>query len=333
MEPEVSNAVSDRATIILAAGKSTRMNSDLPKVLHEVCGQPMLAYTLDAARDAGVDRLIVVVGHGKDEVISRFGDTDDVQWVEQVEQYGTGHAVQCARDALAGFSGSVLVIAGDMPLVRRETLARLLQTRESRGDSLTLATAVLADPTGYGRIVRDGAGKLSAIVEERECTKEQREIREVNPSYYCFDSKRLFESLDKIKPDNAKGEYYLTDAIAFLRKSGDGVSAIHAIGADEAVGINSRFDLAEVGRAMQDRIQVALMANGVTIIDPDNTWIEFGATIGKDTVVYPFTFIATGATIGTRCRVGPFAHVGAGEVIDDGSEVARGSMVHGVCGS
>ncbi len=126
MEPEVSTAVSDRATIILAAGKSTRMNSDLPKVLHDVCGRPMLSYAVDAARDAGVDRLIVVVGHGKDEVISRFGDVDDVQWVEQVEQYGTGHAVQCARDALDGFSGSVLVIAGDMPLVRRETLAALL---------------------------------------------------------------------------------------------------------------------------------------------------------------------------------------------------------------
>ncbi len=315
--------MAETAAIILAAGKSTRMRSDLPKVLHEICGRPMLGYVLSACRLACVDRIIAVVGHGKDQVIDRFSADLDVTWVEQVEQNGTGHAVQVCRDALEGFDGSVLVVAGDMPLLRRETVIELLESREESGDALALATTVLDDPTGYGRIIRDGDGKLEAIVEHRDCSKEQREVFEVNPSYYCFDARRLFGTLDEIKPSADTGEVYLTDAVKALRDGGEGVSAVTSVPAEDAMGINTRLDLARAARAMEDRIQLRLMNEGVTIVDPDNTWIEADVSIGRDSVVYPFSFVGVGATIGEGCRVGPYACVEAGEVVDDGTAVKQ----------
>jgi bifunctional UDP-N-acetylglucosamine pyrophosphorylase/glucosamine-1-phosphate N-acetyltransferase len=322
--------LSEVAAIVLAAGKSTRMMSDLPKVLHEICGRPMLAYVLNACRAAGVDRLIAVVGHGKEQVIERFAAEHDVVWVEQTEQRGTGHAVLCCREALKGFTGSVLVIAGDMPLVRREALAELIEAREQSGDALTLATTMLDEPTGYGRIVRDSAGRLEAIVENRDCNEVQRAIHEVNVSYYCFDAERLFAALKKVEPEATKGEYYLTDTIRILRAGGHGVSASVKVAPEDALGINSRIDLAVVGRAMQDRLQRALVEEGVTIVDPDNTWIEADVSVGAETTIYPFTFIGAGATIGERSRIGPFACVRPGETLNDGAVVgptARNGVV------
>ena len=309
------------AAVILAAGKSTRMQSDLPKVLHEICGRPMLEHVLQACRLAGVDRILVVIGHGKKQVLERFGGADDLTFVEQTEQKGTGHAVLCTRDALADFDGSVLVIAGDMPLVRRESLVELLHARAESGDAATLATTVLEDPTGYGRIIRDAEGKLEAIVEERDCAPEQREIREVNPSYYCFERSALFETLERLQPNETKGEYYITDVVAQLRAAGRPVSALETLPAEEATGINARIDLALVGRLMQDRIQYTLLDEGVTIVDPDNTWIEAGVSIGADTMIYPFSFIGAEARIGSGCRIGPFAHV------PRGAQVANGAVV------
>ena len=317
----------ESAAIILAAGKSMRMKSALPKVLHEVCGRPMLAYVLDACRDAGLDHLHVVVGHEKERVMEAFADDrrasgdPKLTWTVQEEQKGTGHAVMCCRDQMADFSGSVLVIAGDMPLVRRETLAGLLESRAETGDAVTLATTILEDPAGYGRIIRDGEGRLEAIVEHRDCTAKQKEIREVNPSYYCFDRAKLFDALDQISPDNDKGEYYITDVVHILRDAGAGVSAVASVAAEDAVGVNSRLDLALVSRAMQDRIQLVHMEEGVTIVDPDNTWIESGATIGVDTVVYPFTFIERGATVGRGCTIGPFVRVCGDESVPEGGEI------------
>ncbi len=312
--------MSELAAIVLAAGKSTRMKSELPKVLHEVCGQPMLAYVLNACRLAGVDRPIVVIGYGKDEVMRRFAAETDLIWVDQTEQKGTGHAVLCCREAIEGCQeeGSILVIAGDMPLIRRETLANLVESRTRSGHAVTLATTLLDEPTGYGRIVRDAQGGLEAIVEEADCTPEQRQICEVNPSYYCFDPKRLLEALDEMKPTGAKGEYYVTDVVRILRTKGHAVSAEVTVPGEDAMGINSRLDLAVVNRVMQDRIQLALMNEGVTIVDPDNTWIEAEVSIGRESVIYPFTVIGTGATIGEGCRIGPFARVGIGEMIEDG---------------
>lgn len=325
--------MSETAAIILAAGKSARMKSDLPKVLHEVCGQPMLGYVIDVCRLAGAERVIVVVGHGKKQIRRRFEGQGDTQWVEQAEQKGTANAVLCCRKLLTGFSGSILVIAGDMPLVKRVTLAGLVEARERSGDALMLATTVLDEPSGYGRIVRDGEGRLEAIVEECDCTRKQRELREVNPSYYCFDAKRLFEALDRVEPGAKKGEYYLTDVVRVLSQAGHGVSASVQVPPEEAMGVNSRLDLAMVNRVMQDRIQARLMNEGVTIVDPDNTWIESDVSAGRETIVYPFSVIGAGATIGKRCRIGPFARVDGGAVVEDGSAVGPAECVSGVAAS
>ena len=297
------------------------MNSIRPKILHEICGRPMLAYVLGACRLAGASRLVVVVGHGRDEVTARFDSQSDVTWVEQAAQKGTGHAVLCCREALQDYSGSVLVVAGDMPLVRRETLAGLVEERERSGVALTLATTVLDDPTGYGRIVRDSAGRLKAIVEQRNCTPKQRKIREVNPSYYCFEAGALFEAVERVKCDSAKGEFYLTDTVSVLRRMKREVSAVISVGPEDSMGINSRLDLATVGRVMQDRIQLALMNDGVTIVDPDNTWIESDVVIGCETMIYPYVFIGAGATVGEGCRIGPFARIAGGQTVEDGAVV------------
>jgi len=247
--------MSEVAAVILAAGRSTRMKSDLPKVLHEVCGRPMLAYVVDACEQAGVGRVLLVVGHGKEKVVETFGDRGLCSFVEQAEQKGTGHAVLCCREALSGFAGRVLVIAADMPLVRGETLTKLLAENTRTGHAITLATTVLDEPAGYGRIVRDRAGDLLGIVEHNDCTPEQREIHEVNPSYYCFDGRLMFEALGQVGNANAKGEYYITDAVRILIEQGRGGGAIPAVPPEEAMGINSRADLALVARRMQDRIQ------------------------------------------------------------------------------
>lgn len=305
------------AAIILAAGKSTRMVTDLPKVLHEVCGRPMLAYVVDACRVAGVERIICVVGYRKDDIIRAFAGENDLVFVEQKEQKGTGHAAMVCRDALKDFTGNVMVIAGDMPLVRTETLSLLMETHSNQNSAVTLATAVLDDASGYGRIIRDKYGNLEGIVEHSDCTPEQLQIREVNPSYYCFDKNLLFEALDQIQPNNVKGEYYITDALKILIRGGHRALAITAVAAEDAMGVNSRLELAEVGRLMQNRIQRKLMLSGVTIVDPPNTWIDVRAEFGQDTVIYPFTYIHGRVKIGRRCNVGPFAYLREGTVLED----------------
>ncbi|MFQ5590535.1 MAG: NTP transferase domain-containing protein [Phycisphaerae bacterium] len=318
---ESSASLDKTLAIILAAGRSTRMQSDVPKVLHEVCGQPMLRHVLTACRLAGVDRLIVVVGHGKDQVMQAFSGDGDITWVEQADQKGTGHAVQACSEELDGVEGNLLVIAGDMPLVRRVTLSSLLETRVRRGDALSLATAFLDNPAGYGRIIRDADGQLEAVVEHKDCTDEQLAIKEVNPSYYCFDCKAALNAIGQIGPNPASGELQITDIVRVLREGGRGVSAVVTVGAEDAMGVNSRLDLAAVSRVMQDRIQLSLMNEGVTIVDPDNTWIEAEATAGVDTTIYPFTVIGAGATIGSGCRIGPLVSIRPGEMVPDGSVV------------
>ncbi len=306
------------------------MKSDLPKVLHEICGRPMLSFVLQACRLAGVDRIVVVVGHCKAAVMDRFSDFGTISWVEQAEQKGTGHAVLCCREALRDFRGSVLVIAGDMPLIRRETLVDLLETRRETDDAVTLATTVLDDPTGYGRILRDAEGRLEGIIEHRDCNEEQRNILEVNPSYYCFDSVNLFNVLDSLSPHPGTGEYFITDAVRALRERKLGASALVMAPAEDAMGINSRMDLVRVTQAMEERIQGALIDDGVTIIDPDNTWIEADVTIGRDTVIQPFSFVGAGAVIGEGCRIGPFSLVAAGATVADGAVVGAGGATGGV---
>ncbi len=305
------------AAVILAAGTSKRMITELPKVLHEVCGRPMLAYVLDACRAVGIKRLLVVVGYRQDEVIEAFQEYPEVEWIDQAEQKGTGDAVVVCGKALEGFEGNLVVLAGDMPLLRSNTLEMLISKHEDEHSAATLATAVLENPNGYGRILRDAYGNLQGIVEDSDCTEQQRQIQEINPSYYCFDKKLLFEALGQVRPDNVKGEYYLTDALQILIRGGHRAAAITAVRPEEAVGINSRKQLAHVSKLMQDRIQQELMSSGVTIVDPPNTWVDVRAEVGKDTVIHPFTYIHGKVKIGRRCSVGPFAYLRHGTVLED----------------
>ncbi len=309
--------MAERIAIILAAGESTRMNTKLPKVLHEVCGRPMLSYVLDACREAGVSKILVVVGYNKDQVIEQYKDCSDIVFVEQAEQKGTAHAVMCCKEHITEFRGQVLILCGDGPLIRSETLKTLVDKHTSEMSAATLATTVLDDPTGYGRIVRDSYGNIQGIVEDKDCTDEQRTIKEINPSYYCFDAPVLLETLDKIRPDNTKGEYYLTDALHLIIHTGHKVMAVTAVAAEEALGVNDRAQLSCVSKIMQQRIQAGLMSSGVTIVDPDNTWIDARARIGPDTVIEPFTCIHGEVKIGQDCRVGPFAYLRDGAVLED----------------
>ncbi|RKY23078.1 MAG: UDP-N-acetylglucosamine pyrophosphorylase [Planctomycetota bacterium] len=306
-----------RVAIVLAAGVSSRMNTRLAKVLHEVCGRPMLAYVFDACREVGVDKIYAVVGYGAEQVKDRFADSNDIVWVQQDEQKGTAHAVLCCRKHLKDFDGETLVLCGDGPLIRDKTLKTLIGKHEAGQSAATLATAVLDDPAGYGRIIRDTYGNIQGILEDSDCTDEQLAIKEVNPSYYLFNNKVLFEVLEKVKPDNAKKEYYLTDALSLIIATGHKVEAITAVLPEEAMGVNSRAQLSEASKIMQRRIQRQLLENGVTIVDPDNTWIDARAQIGQDTVVEPFTYIHGEVRIGRGCRIGPFAYLRSGTVLED----------------
>jgi len=328
--------MSEKIAIILAAGISSRMNTKMPKVLHEVCGRPMLAYVIDACRQAGVQQLYIIVGYGKEQVINYFKDDKNITWVEQKEQKGTGHAVLCCKPYLENFTGDTLILCGDGPLIRDETLKTLIEKHQREFSAATLATAILSDPTGYGRIFRDSYGNIQGIIEDADCTPEQKAIKEVNPSYYCFKNKVLFEALNKIKPNNVKNEYYLTDALRLIIEAGYKVVAVTAVAAQDAMGVNSRQQLSEAGKIMQRRIQEKFMKNGVTIVDPPNTWIDARAQIGQDTVIEPFTYIHGRVKIGNNCRVGPFAYVRDGTELGNDvvlgvfTEVKNSSLLDGV---
>ncbi|MBK8269795.1 MAG: bifunctional N-acetylglucosamine-1-phosphate uridyltransferase/glucosamine-1-phosphate acetyltransferase [Planctomycetes bacterium] len=322
----ISTSSRQAAAVILAAGKSTRMKTELPKVMHEICGQPMLSYVFAACREAGINQFHVVVGFAKDAIIRHYENEPGVRFVEQKEQKGTGHAVSMCEGALRDFGGDVIVIAGDMPMIRAETLKSLLQSHRAAAAGASIATTVLADPTSYGRIVRNSSGDFERIVEHRDCTPEQLKINEVNPSYYCFDCKALLAALPKVQPNNAKGEYYITDVLEIIKHDGLKVRATTNVPAVDAVGINSRVDLADVTKLMQRRIQNGWMEQGITIVDPDSTWIDSRAQIGIDSEIKPFSYIEGRSRIGARCVVGPYAYVGDGAVIEEDSIVGPGVL-------
>lgn len=309
--------------VVLAAGMGTRLKSDLPKVLHEICGRPMLAWVLDACRAVGVRQCIVVVGHGRERVRDAFADDREITWITQEPQRGTGHAVMVCREALRPFE-TALVLCGDGPLIRAETLRELLSRHAADGAAATLATAVLDDPTGYGRILRDGAARMTGIVEHGDATAEQRKIREVNPSYYCFQVADLLAALERITPNNRKGEYYITDVLPLMMAAGRGVTAITAVRPEDIYSINSRQELALVNRVMRDRVLDRLMSDGVTIIDPATTWIDARATIGRDTVILPGVHIVGPARVGAGCRIGPLVVLGGTDVVTDHTVLGPG---------
>ncbi|QOV87863.1 NTP transferase domain-containing protein [Humisphaera borealis] len=313
--------------VILAAGRSTRMKSRRPKVLHEVCGRSMLRYVLDACFEAGCGRVIVVVGHGKDEVIAQFAGDARIDWVEQTEQLGTGHAVRVCESLLAKQSathpdGDVFILAGDGPLVRADNLRALRQAHKQDHAAASLATAVVDEPAGYGRIVRTTAGDFLEIVEQLDASPAQRDIREINVSLYCAKADELLFALARLKNDNKKGEYYLTDVFGILRNAGKKVTAVQAVAADDVLSVNSRDQLADVDAILQDRIQQAHRTNGVGINSAANVYIEAGATIGPDTIIHPFSFVGRDASIGAECVIGPFALVPRDAVVPEGTTIA-----------
>lgn len=308
--------------IILAAGKSTRMKSRRPKVLHEICGKPMLDYVLRACYGAGCERVLVVIGHGKDEVKGAFANDGRITWVEQTEQLGTGHAARMCVEHLQQHHGDVFILAGDGPLIRAQVLKSLRQAHHDDHAAASMATAVLDDPTGYGRIIRDDEGQFVEIIEQLDATPEQREIREVFPSIYCVKSQELVFALGKLKNENKKREYYLTDIYAILKSAGHKVLAVQAVTAEDVLSVNSREQQAQVDAVMQDRIQRELREAGVSIANGINVYIEAGARIGPDTVLQPFTFIGRDASIGAECVIGPFAVVPREGIVPEGTEIA-----------
>jgi bifunctional UDP-N-acetylglucosamine pyrophosphorylase/glucosamine-1-phosphate N-acetyltransferase len=308
--------------IILAAGKSTRMKSKRPKALHEICGKPMLQYVLDACYDAGCTKILLVVGHGKDEIIAHFESDRRIEWVEQTEQLGTGHAARMCESHLRKESGDVFILTGDGPLIRGEVLQTLLREHKEQGAAASMATAVLEDPTGYGRVVRDATGQFVEIVEQADASAEQREIREVFPSYYCCRSEDLLLALSRLKNENKKKEYYLTDIYGILRAAGRKVVAVQAVTQEDVLSVNDREQQAQVDAIMQDRIQRQLRSKGVTIVGGINTYIESGVTIGPDTIVRPFSYIGRDSTIGADCTIGPFACVPDESIVPEGSVVS-----------
>ena len=308
--------------IILAAGKSTRMKSKRPKVLHEVCGRPMLHYVLKACYEAGVTRALVVVGHGKEEVMAEFEHDARIHWVEQTEQLGTGHAARMCEPELKQLHGDVFILAGDGPLIRGEVLRTLANVHREEKAAASMATALLDDPTGYGRIVRDAKGDFLEIVEQVDCTPSQREIREVFPSYYCVKIDQLLWALGQLKPNNKKGEYYLTDVYGHLRSAGKKVLALQCVTSEDVLAVNTRQQLVDVDAVMQDRIHRSLRENGVSINSPTTTYVEDGVSIGPDTILQPFTFVGRNASIGADCCIGPFACVPRDGIVPEGTTIA-----------
>ncbi len=307
--------------LVLAAGKGVRMKSDRAKVLHEVLGRPVLEYVLKNLREAGVEDIVVVVGHQADRVKAV---APGCRFVEQTEQKGTGHAVQAAEKELAGFSGELFVLAGDAPLVGPGTLGRMLQEHRAAGRDATFLSACLDDPTGYGRVLRDGpGGRFLRFVEEIDAAPEQRNIPECNSGDYVFRSAAVFGALREVKPENRKGELYLTDALAVLAARGRPVDACRSLDPVEIYGINSRRDLVAATNFLRWKILQSHMDGGVTVVDPSTTFVEDGVTIGLDTVIHPFSVIRRGVTIGRRCEVGPFAHLRPGTILEDGAEIGN----------
>jgi bifunctional UDP-N-acetylglucosamine pyrophosphorylase/glucosamine-1-phosphate N-acetyltransferase len=294
--------------LILAAGKSTRMNSKLPKALHPMLGKPLLLHAAEAAQEAGAARVVLVVGHQADQVRAAMGE--EYEYVTQTEQKGTGHAVQMAEQALQNWEGPVLVLPGDAPLISPFLLRTLLETHEASGAAATLLTAVLDDAAAYGRIVRDPqTGQVQSIVEARDATPAQLQISEIGTSIYAFQPGPLFRALRALTPQNAQGEYYLTDVIALLAAEGHTIEAVVSPDADIVRGVNNRAELVELTHLLQQRIHRAHLLAGVTILDPLTTLIESTVKIGQDTVVHPFTLLMGVTDIGVDCEIGPGARI------------------------
>lgn len=291
-----------RQALVLAAGKGTRMKSKLPKVLHEVLGKSMVQHVIDNLRAADVQRIIVIIGHGAELVEQTI---EGVEFVYQTQQLGTGHAVMHAEHLLANEAGTTMVICGDTPLIQSQTIAAMFEHHEQLQAKTTVLTTKMANPTGYGRIIRDEAHQLAYIVEQKDANEAELAVQEINTGTYCFDNQSLFAALAQTDDNNAQGEYYLTDVIKIMRQAQKRLEAYCIANADETLGINDRLALAQATTLLVERLNTKHMINGVTFIDPKTTYIGTDVTIGADTIIYPGSVIFGTTSIGEDCIIGP----------------------------
>ena len=305
-------------SVILAAGMGTRMKSKMPKVLHKVCGKPLSKWVIDASKEAGADKVCAVVGHKAETVKEVLGDV--CEFALQTEQKGTGHAVMQAIDVIKNSKGEVVILNGDTPLITAETINKAIEYHKNNGNQATVITAILDDATGYGRIVRDNDGSVLKIVEQKDASEEEKKINEVNSGMYVFDAQSLVYALDKITPNNAQGEYYLTDTLEILLSAGKKIGGYAISDNDEIRGINDRVQLNEAEKIMQKRINEYHMRNGVTMRNPESVYIEDGVEIGNDTEICQNVTIKSGTKIGSDCVIGSGSMLDRA-VIHDGVDV------------
>jgi bifunctional UDP-N-acetylglucosamine pyrophosphorylase/glucosamine-1-phosphate N-acetyltransferase len=304
--------------IVLAAGQGKRMKSKLYKVLHKVCGKPMVGHVVSALEQIDAKRKVVVVGHGADSVKSYLGER--VEYAMQEQQLGTGHAVLQAKALLGEEDGLTVVLYGDTPLITNASLLDMIKLHLETGAAATVMTAIMEDPTGLGRIIRDSSGRLSSIVEQKDCNDQERAIKEINSGMYCFTNRKLFDALNKVTNQNAQGEYYLTDVIGILVGDNEIVQAYCTHDAMETLGVNDKVQLSEAERIMRARINNKHMLAGVTLLDPLTTYIETDVQIGADTIVAPGSVIRGNTVIGEDCYIGPQADI-TDSTIADGVQV------------
>ncbi|MBQ0140091.1 MAG: bifunctional UDP-N-acetylglucosamine diphosphorylase/glucosamine-1-phosphate N-acetyltransferase GlmU [Kurthia sp.] len=300
--------------VVLAAGQGTRMKSKLYKVLHPVCGKPMVEHVVDHVQSLNISRTVSIVGHGAEKVKDQLGEKSE--YVLQAEQLGTAHAVQQAETLLGDLDGITMVICGDTPLIRPETMKALLDHHQQQNAKATILTAIADNPTGYGRIIRDSEGHVAQIVEQKDSTPEQQLVTEINTGTYCFDNKALFTTLKLVNNDNAQGEFYLPDVIEILKEQGEIVSAYVTENFSETLGVNDRVALAQAEAIMRDRINEKHMRNGVSFINPSNTYIGVDVKIGSDTVLQSGVILEGNTVIGEDCFIGANSHIIDSEIGD-----------------
>lgn len=296
--------------VVLAAGKGTRMKSNKSKLVQKIYGKEIVLRSVENAKKADINNIIAIVGHQKEEVMDVLGDR--VKYAYQEEMLGTGHAVMQAKDYLEGKKGKVVVLNGDVPILRPETIKNLVEKSISNKEYATLLTAIYDDPFGYGRIIRDRGGNVEAIVEEKDATDLQKEIKEINAGIYCFDIEELLKALEAIDNNNASGEYYITDVIKIMNDRGLKTGAVIVEDNTEILGVNDRVQLEILTKILRMRINAEHMRNGVTIEDSSNTYIYDDVEIGRDTVIHPNTTIKSGVTIGENCEIGPNSYIREG---------------------
>lgn len=301
--------------VILAAGKGKRMNSTKPKVLHQICGKPIVCHILEQLSALRPEKSIMIVGHQSEQVRAQVGD--QVIYKEQEQQLGTAHAVLQAKEELKDLAGITLILNGDHPLFTKETLLKLVRKHREEAAAATILTACVEDPTGYGRVIRDQDGCVKRIVEHKDASEEERRINEINTGTFCFDNQKLFQVLDKVNNQNAQGEYYLPDVISIFKELDEKVVAEKVLNPEEALGVNDRVQLALAEKYMRQRIIRQHQLNGVSIVDPENTYIDADVVIGSDTVIEPGTFLRGKTKIGKNCHIGPQADLTDVDVEDE----------------